>query len=108
MTFNRSVAGGSTIHGDWWGGWHKETNQRWIDNCVNYKTSAPSGCGFGYLSNGGPDNKNPYPGPALQYRPQYTGPSKVPAQQLFNELCETSRTYNKEQDAAYCNPVMNH
>jgi len=107
-TFNRTVAGGSTIHGDWWGGWHKETNQRWIDNCVNYKTNVKSGCGFGYLSDGGPDNKNPYPGPALKYRPQYTGPSKVPAEQLFNELCETSRSYNKEEDAAYCNPMMNH
>ena len=108
MTFNQSVAGGSTIHGDWWGGWHKETNQRWIDNCVNYKTNAPSGCGFGYLSDGGPDNKNPYPGPALRYRPHYTGPSTVPAEQLFDELCETARSYSKEQDAAYCNPIMNH
>jgi len=105
-TYERTVARGSTTHADWWGGWHKETNQLWIDNCVNYKTDVDSGCGSGYLSDGGPDSGNPKAGPALKLRPQYTGPSKVRAQLLFNELCETSRTYTKEQDAAYCNPIM--
>ncbi|MEM7326410.1 MAG: hypothetical protein AAF531_25215, partial [Actinomycetota bacterium] len=100
--------GGSTVHGDWWGGWHEETNRMWLDNCVNYAnpSGAPSGCGFGYLTDGGPDNTNPGDGPALKIRPQYTGPLKVSAQTLFEELCPgTTRQYTKPEDAAYCTPA---
>ncbi|MEM7272671.1 MAG: DUF1996 domain-containing protein [Actinomycetota bacterium] len=99
--------GGSTVHGDWWAGWHTETNQMWIDNCVNYAnpSGAPSGCGFGYLTDGGADNTNPGDGPALKYRPQYTGPNKVPAETLFRELCPApDRSFTKPEDAAYCRP----
>jgi hypothetical protein len=105
-TFGAAKAtGGSTIHGDWWGGWNAEVNQMWIDNCVNYADGAPSGCGFGYLTNGGGNNAAPADGPALKVRPQYTGPNKVSAQTLFEELCPTnSRTYSKPEDAAYCAP----
>lgn len=99
------VAAGSSIHGDWWGGWHKETNQTWIDNCVNYADGAASGCGFGYLTNGGPNGNSPYDGPALKVRPQYTGPIKVPAEQLLQELCpDPNKAYTKREDAAYCAP----
>jgi hypothetical protein len=96
---------GSTVHGDWWGGWHKATNQMWIDNCVNYKSNTASGCGFGYLSDGGPNNGSPYDGPALKMRPQYTGPAKVSASELMNQLCPSDRrSYAKPEDAAYCAP----
>ncbi len=99
------ATGGSTIHGDWWGGWHKEINQMWIDNCVNLKTSVASGCGHGYLTDGGPNGAAPLPGPALKHRPQYEGPIKVSAETLMRELCpDESRTYSRPEDAAYCAP----
>lgn len=105
--YTRTGSGGKSIHGDWWGGWNKEINQIWIDNCVKLRVEdEASGCGFGYLTNGGPDNQNPIPGPALKIRPQYTGPSKVPAETLFNELCETDRQFTKDEDAAFCKPMM--
>lgn len=98
---------GSTTHGDWWGAWNKKINQMWIDNCVNFSVPGErSGCGFGYLTNGGPDGDNPIPGPALKLRPQYTGPEKVPAETIFRELCKTTREYTKPEDAAVCNPDM--
>ncbi|MEL7207548.1 MAG: hypothetical protein AAGK32_04845, partial [Actinomycetota bacterium] len=100
----RSEPPGTTVHGDWWGAWHEEVNQMWIDNCVNYRADPVSGCGFGYLTDGGPDQANPLPGPALQYRPQYTGPEKIPASTIFEQLCAplTDRAYTKPTDAAYC------
>lgn len=105
-TLVKDKPSGSTVHGDWWGGWNKEINQRWIDNCVNFRDpgGAPSGCGFGYLTNGGPDGNNPYPGPALKYRKQYTGTEKVPAQQVYQDLCRGGRAYSGPQSAAYCDP----
>lgn len=104
QTFTRTGEGGATIHGDWWGGWHSEINQMWIDNCVNFQADPASGCGFGYLTDGGPDNENPFDGPALQYRPQYTGPEKIPAAEIFEQLCSplTDREYGRPEDAAYC------
>ena len=99
------ATGGSSIHGDWWGAWNAEVNQMWLDNCVNFATSAASGCGFGYLSDGGPNGNAPLDGPALKVRPQYTGPNKVSAEALYNELCPNpGRSYNRPEDAAYCAP----
>lgn len=105
-TFTRSGPAGASVHGDWWGGWNAEVNQTWIDNCVNFRIPEPSGCGFGYLTDGGPDAANPIDGPALKYRPQYTGPHKVPASQIFAELCgdRSERDYARPEDAAYCTP----
>ncbi|MEL7156752.1 MAG: DUF1996 domain-containing protein [Actinomycetota bacterium] len=96
---------GSTNHGDWWSGWHTGTNKMFIDNCVNYSTSAPSGCGFGYLTDGGPDNGNPRPGPALKLRDQYLGPQKVPAADVYAELCPGGGTLSSPTAAAFCNPA---
>lgn len=96
---------GSTIHGDWWGGWHKETNQMFLDNCVNYRTSVPSGCGHGYLTDGGPNNAAPFDGPALELREQYLGPMKVPAADIYGELCPNGGALTTAAAAAYCNPV---
>ncbi len=94
--------GGSTSHGDWWGGWNAQVNQMWIDNCVN---QAGGGCGFGYLTNGGGNGSAPVDGPALKMRPQYDGPHKVPASELMAQLCPNPRrSYAKPEDAAYCQP----
>ncbi|MGI9599141.1 MAG: DUF1996 domain-containing protein, partial [Acidimicrobiales bacterium] len=66
-SFGASKAtGGSSSHGDWWGGWNEQVNQMWIDNCVNYRSGAPSGCGFGYLTDGGTNGSAPVAGPALK------------------------------------------
>lgn len=104
ITFERGGQAGSTVHADWWGGWNPAVNEMWIDNCVNYSTDQPSGCGMGYLTDGGPDGENPDDGPALKFRPQYDGPIKAPASTLFEELCATGRTINSTEEAAYCNP----
>lgn len=100
-------AAGSTSHGDWWGGWHRETNQQWLDNCTNYvnPSGVASGCGNGYLSDGGPNRLQPLAGPALKMRPQYGGPILVSASQLHRELCpNSSRPATTAADAAYCAP----
>ncbi len=95
---------GTSVHADWWGGWHPEVNQMWIDNCVNFSNDEPSGCGMGYLTNNGPDGKNPLPGPALKFRPQYDGPIKVDSATLFAELCRSGRSITTASDRAYCAP----
>ncbi len=100
----RSGPGGSTVHADWWSGWHKQTNETFLKNCVNFSTSEPSGCGFGYLTNGGPDGNNPQPGPALKYRDQYTGPSRISAIDLYRELCPGGGNLANATAAAYCKP----
>ena len=104
VSSTRSGPGGVTVHGDWWGGWNTEVSQMWIDNCVNYQADPVSGCGFGYLSDGGPDPFAPFDGPALRYRPQYTGPYKISAATIFEELCAplTNREFVRPEDAAYC------
>ena len=72
---------------------------------MNFRTSAPSGCGRGYLTDGGPNANAPVPGPALKIRPQYEGPHKVAAETLLSELCpDASRVYSRPEDAAYCAP----
>ena len=87
------------------GGWHPDVNRMWIDNCVNYRSGGPSGCGFGYLSDGGPNGGAPYDGPALKMRPNYTGPTKIPAATIFAELCPNpGRDFRRAEDAAYCTP----
>lgn len=104
---------GSTHHADWWGAWHPDINQEFIDNCVNFSTApVPSGCGSGYLSNGGPDSSDPIPGRALRYRDQYDVPGstesyKVPLATLFTELCEPlkpAHAYDRESPmtGGYC------
>jgi hypothetical protein len=105
LTFQRTSVGGSSIHADWWGGWHPDINKQFIDNCVNFKRQGVDhGCGFGYLTDGGPDGLKPYPGPAMKYRQQYTGPIKVPAQTLFRELCDPNEAMSSPQRAAFCKP----
>jgi hypothetical protein len=108
-TRQRTAAGGSTMHADWWGGWHPDINQRWIDNCVNFKKDTDHGCGFGYLTDGGPETGTgpsalPLPGPALKYRKQYTGPTKFAADVIYRQLCKPGITLPSAEFAAYCTP----
>ena len=102
VSLQRNVAGGTSTHADWWGAWHPEINRQFIDNCVNLKKSVDHGCGFGYLTDGGPDNNKPLPGPALKFRQQYRGPMKVPAATLFRELCDATTTLTSPMQAAHC------
>ncbi len=105
-------APGSAHHADWWGGWHPTINQEWLDNCVNYvnPSGEASGCGEGYLSDGGVDGLNPLPGRALKYRQDYdtlgeSASYKRPIQTLFTELClplGPGRYYTTPAAAAYC------
>lgn len=104
-TLQLSGTRGDSVNGKWWGAWRKDVNQDWVDNCVNHQANGErAGCGFGYLSNGGPDGQNPRPGPALKYREQYTGPIKVPVEQVFSQLCDTDRALTSDASAAWCNP----
>jgi hypothetical protein len=105
MTLQRNVVGGSTVHADWWGGWHPETNRTWLENCTRYSTNVPSDCGFGYLTDGGPDGENPLPGPALQRTRDFEGPISVSSEQLLRELCPSRQTGERGPAAAYCAPA---
>lgn len=100
---------GSTLHADWWGAWHPEINEEWIDNCVNVGwapgSGELSGCGFGYLSDGGADHEAPLPGRALARRPEWNGDHKIPLQTLFAELCEPHdppHSYSTPETGAHC------
>lgn len=102
---------GSTLHSDWWGGWHQTINQTWLDECTNFSNNpTPSGCGFGYLSDGGPNGGSPTAGPALTYRPQYdtvgdANSYRVPLQTIFTELCVPlgpAHTYTTAASGALC------
>ena len=104
QTFTVEGPRGKTFHSDWWGGWHPGINREWIDSCTNV---ASSGCGSGYLADAGDDPDNVPEGRALKLREQYEGPVKVPAAQLFEELCSAERTLKSPAGAAYCRPAVN-
>ena len=99
---------GSSLHADWWGGWREDVNRTWLDECANFSIpGVPSGCGFGFLSDGGPDNAvAPKPGPALKFRPQYDEPQngapKVAAAALYEQLCPGGARMDSPEDAAWC------
>ena len=84
---------GASLHSDWWGGWHPDINQEFLDECVNFNNGGTaSGCGFGYLSDGGPNSGSPLPGRALAYRQQYDTVGdldsyRVDLGTVFAELC---------------------
>ena len=44
-----SKAGGTTIHGDWFGGWHNDVMKSWTQNCSNISFD----CSLNYLGNNG-------------------------------------------------------
>jgi hypothetical protein len=107
-TRQRTKTGGTSVHADWWGAWNLSINREWINNCVNDTRPVAKGCGFGYLSDGGPKGTNletPYPGRALKFRPQYTGDMKVAATTLYRELCPGGPAISTATAAAYCRPA---
>lgn len=100
---------GASLHADWWGAWHPDINEEWLDNCVNVGwnpgSGIGSGCGFGYLSDGGPDYAAPLPGRALSRRPEWNGNHKIPLATLFGELCEPhdpDHSYGTPESGSYC------
>lgn len=102
---------GRTHHGDAWWSWHTPTLQQALDNCVNFSTRpTASGCGFGYLSNGGPNNSTPGTGPALKVRPQYDTPGdpvsySVDGFALHAAICPSpAHTVTDARHVAWCNP----
>lgn len=107
------VAGGagSSSHGDVWWSWDEKTQDDFFDNCINFSLRPVlSGCGFGYLSNGGPNGSAPLPGPALNYRPDYDvvgdgSTYKTSLQTLFNEICVPlgpAHAYSQPEHGAVC------
>jgi len=112
----RPAGAGNTHHGDVWWSWDPDTNQQWLDNCVNYKnpSGAASGCASGFLTDGGPDGTpgNRLPGPALNYSPEFAELQnvtnwKTPVAAIFNELCQPlgpAHTYSTDMHAAWCKP----
>ncbi len=118
-TRRRNVAAGASSHADWWGGWQAAMNQEWLDGCTNRPDGGePAGCGMGYLTNGGPDRRNPLSGPALKLRPDFdtgttewgllTDPSagdyKVPVASLHEQLCPGGERIDTAEAAAHCRP----
>ena len=98
---------GASLDGSWWGGWREDVNQTWLDECANFRIpGVPTGCGFGYLSDNGPDGNNPDPGPALRFRPQYDAPQngapKVAAATLHEQLCPDGQRLQSSEEAAWC------
>ena len=98
---------GSSLHADWWGGWREDVNRTWLDECANFEIpGVPTGCGFGYLSDNGPDGNDPKPGPALKFRPQYDAPQngapKVAAATLYEQLCPGGQRMESPEEAAWC------
>lgn len=95
-----TVAGtrGATIHGDWFGGWHKGTNQLWVDRCNNV---ASTDCETGYLGGRLP-SETQYP--ALKFRKGfYNGVNSYPGKDLYKAICtNTAKTITKPTDLAYC------
>lgn len=88
---------GYSLHGDWFGGWNREVNQRWIDDCVNVPNAD---CDEGLLAdprmNGVVD--------ALRIRPEYDATMRVPGAQILNDLCPT-KSYTGQASVALCNQV---
>ena len=104
---------GSTHHGDVWWEWKDSVLQMALDNCVNFTNSpTASGCATGFLTDGGPRDGTPNPGPALVPREQFVGTSDnenvtVPASQIFAELCQPlapAHSFSVDAHAAYCTP----
>ncbi len=74
---DRTLPGGTTIHGDWFGAWHPEAMRMWVDNCNN---QAGVDCGTGML------NTNPKLSMLPRKQGYYTPGKKVSAADLI-KLC---------------------
>ena len=103
-TGNLKGARGATAHADWFGGWNKEINKEWVDNCSDVPGAE---CGEGYL-------RNAYSNPnakALVMREDWDAGQihSIPLQQIYEQMCSaaSTRPYNPAnggRNAAYCRP----
>ncbi|MDB3936228.1 DUF1996 domain-containing protein [Granulosicoccus sp.] len=97
MADRTSINGrGYSLHGDWFGGWNAQVNQRWIDNCVNM---VDTDCDEGLLSD---DDRDPG-AQGLMLRPPYTGPSRMPGAAILSDLCQYNKPFTGQTSVALCN-----
>lgn len=85
---------GYSNHADWFGGWHKDINKLWIDNCNN---KVLSDCDNGVLG----DPRQMTNPKALKKRPEYTGPTIISGQKIYTELC-SGAPLSQPSMVAYC------
>lgn len=89
---------GYSLHGDWFGGWNREVNQRWIDNCVNI---VDTDCDEGLLA----DPRRNSNAQGLKIRPQYSGEMRIPGAAVLKELCPTDKHFSGQASVALCQPA---
>ena len=86
---------GRTLHADWFGGWNKDINKAWVDNCLN---TLKADCNAGAL--GDPRiESNPK---ALKIQEQYNGPMKLSGEKVLKELCDSGKIYTNPASIAHC------
>ena len=92
---------GSTLHGDWFGGWNPLVMDQIHQRCV----ARLAECGWDLVDDNrrltwvehfGPKN------PAA-----YTGPKAIPARQISERLCPGEH-FDRPEDAAYCGAAHSH
>jgi hypothetical protein len=76
VKMDRVLPGGTTAHADWFGAWHPETMQMWVDNCNNTQAD----CETGLLS------RNPAISLVLRKQGFYPRGYRAPATELV-KLC---------------------
>lgn len=86
---------GYSLHGDWFGGWNNEVNQRWIDNCVNI---VDTDCDEGLLA----DPRRNSNAQGLKIRPQYNGEMRIPGNAVLKQLCPADKRFNGQASVALC------
>lgn len=88
------VGPGAASHGDWWGGWNREVNELFVENCNNV---IGADCGHGFLGTG-------VSSPALKYREHYPGPFKINGADLYKQICTNDIPIRNPSDLAFCRP----
>jgi len=98
MTDQRTINGhGYSLHGDWFGGWNRQINQRWIDNCVNI---VDTDCDEGLLA----DPRRNENALGLKIRPQYSGEMRIPGDAILKALCPANKAFSGQASVALCLP----
>jgi len=98
MVDQQTVVGrGYSLHGDWFGGWNREINQRWIDNCVNI---VDTDCDDGLLA----DPRRDPSAQGLKIRQQYSGAMRVPGDVILRDLCPANKHFSGQASVALCQP----
>lgn len=96
MTDRTTINGrGYSLHGDWFGGWNREVNRRWIDNCVNI---VDTDCDEGLLA----DPRRNSNAQGLRLRPQYNGETHIPGNAVLRQLCPANKDFTGQASVALC------